>query len=112
MVLVLFVILGAYLLIRICADNASLSQAQKQIADSRARKEKWCTAIEDQELESELRLFISRPENRNAVLEQVSEVYDKILDGKRIDEFYPRDLWCKRKKDWSYEFHEKVQTLI
>lgn len=112
MVLVLFVILGTYLLIRICADNASLSQAQKRISDSSARKEKWCSAIEDEELENELRLFISRPENRDAVLEQVSEVYDKILDGKRIDEFYPRDLWCKKKKGWSYEFHEEVQTLI
>lgn len=112
MVLVLFVILGAYLLIQICADNASYNKAQKQISDSRDRKERWCSTIIDRNLETELRLFINRPENRDAVLKQVSDVYDKILEGKRIDELYPRWMWCKKKKNWSDKYHEEMQELV
>ena len=82
------------------------------MADTEARRNQWLSMITDDELEQELRLFISRPENRDAVLKEVSDVYDEILQGRRIDELFPRWLWCKKKKGWSDTYHEKVQEIV
>ena len=103
---------GGYYGNKLLNEHISHREADKRSADARARRDKWCSMVIDRVLEEELRLFISRPENRDAVLEQVSEVYDQILDGARIDELYPRWMWCKKKKDWSHEFHEEVQKTV
>ena len=103
---------GAYYGNKLLNEHIDHKEADKCRTDARARKDKWCSMVTDRALEEELRLFISRPENQDAVLEQVSEVYDKILDGRRIDELYPRWMWCKKKKDWSHGFHEKVQETV
>ncbi len=34
------------------------------------------------------------------------------MDGGRIDELYPREMWRKKKKNRSHEFHEEVQTFV
>lgn len=112
MELVLFIILGGYLLLRVGSEKAASYAAKKQADKSRETKSTWVECITDRVLEEELRMFISRPENQSAILDQVTEVYDKILNGKRIDEFYPRELWCKKERKWSHEYHERVQTNI
>lgn len=103
---------GAYYGNKLLNEHIDHKEANKRRTEVKARRDKWCSMVTDRVLEEELRQFISRPENRDAVLEQVSEVYDGILGGKCIDEFYPRELWCKKKKDWSHEFHEEVQTIV
>lgn len=103
---------GAHYGGKLFAERIEHEEAKRCQSDARARKDRWCSKVIDQELEKELRLFISRPENRESILEQVSKAYDKILDDVRIDELYPRQLWCKKEKGWSDEQHEAVQSLL
>lgn len=103
---------GAHYGNKLLGEHVDHKEADERRAEVKTRRDQWCARITDRALEEELRLFISRPENQDAVLEYVSKVYDKILDGGRIDEFYPREMWCKKKKGWSHEFHEEVQTFV
>lgn len=103
---------GGYYGNKLLNEHIDHKEADNRRTEVKTRRDQWCSMVTDRALEEELRLFISRPENQDAVLEQVSEVYDKILDGRRIDEFYPRELWCKKKKDWSHGFHEEVQEIV
>ena len=103
---------GAYYGNKLLGEHVSIKDANRNIADARTRKDQWVAMVTDRTLEEELRLFIACPENQDAVLERVSEVYDKILDGRHIDELYPRWMWCKKKEDWSYVFHEEVQEIV
>lgn len=89
---------GAYYGNKLLNEHIDCKEANKRRTEVKARRDKWCSMVTDRVLEEELRLFISRPENRDAVLEQVSEVYDQILDDRRIDELYPRWMWCKKRR--------------
>lgn len=103
---------GAHYGNKLLGEYVGHEEASERRTEVKTRRDQWCAMVTDRALEEELRLFIGRPENQDAVIECVSEVYDKILDGRRIDEFYPREMWCKKKKDWSHEFHEEVQTFV
>lgn len=48
----------------------------------------------------------------NAVLEEVSCVYDDIFQGKRVDELYPRWLWCENKRGLDNKSYEEEQIAI
>lgn len=112
MELLLFLIIGGYFLLRCCAENAGSRIDDRNRRIKKAERDRWIDSVTNKEVEQELELFISRPENRDKVLEEVAEVYDGILAGKRLDEVYPREFWCKCKKGWSWQFHERVQELI
>lgn len=99
-------------MLRITADKCASAEASKSFKKAQAAKDEWRSRVTNRALEEELRLFISRPENRDVILNEVKDVYDSILYGKRIDELYPRELWCKAKKSWTWSFHEEVQELI
>ena len=103
---------GGYYGNKLLNEHIDHKEADNRRTEVKTRRDQWCSMVTDRALEEELRLFISRPENQDAVLAHVSEVYNKIFENNRIDELIPRWMWCEKKTNWSNEYHEEVQEFI
>lgn len=93
-------------------DDVALVRYDARYRQESARFDAWKKLVTNWNLERELKLFMERPENRDKLLDEVAEAYDSILEGKRLDEVYPRSYWTKPKKGWTPEYHEKVQNYV
>lgn len=96
-----------------------LTQIKKQkgalAKDSMKKQRKiseWKARVTDRNLERQLKAFIQNPENKETVSMTVSPVYDSIWRDKDFSDLFPKDRWCRRKDDWTLEYHEQVQREL
>lgn len=104
MELILAIFFGVVLVSQVYLDKSATKAAKTQYQRERTVKKSWINRVVNPELEGELKHSI---ENGTDYLEEVSPVYDTILDRKSLVDVYPRQYWPKPQKDWSAEDYER-----
>lgn len=80
MELVLFIILGGYLLLRVGSEKAASYVARQDRQKEKEIRETWIKKVTNPELEAELKAYVDDPKNIRAVLDEVRDVYDAIFE--------------------------------
>lgn len=111
--LIIAVVLGAILFGKCASDRTKGNRRRKEVETKAQIVSAWKTKVRDLNLEYQLREFISRPENKEKVLEEVSEVYDKIFaNGRPLSELWPTKYWIKRNRKWTAEDYERLDRGV
>lgn len=100
---------GLYLLIKVLNEKIG-HQLTKKANDMRLQTiERWVDSVHNKELEGEIDLFLNDPNNRQAMFNEVVEVYDQIFKEYKLAEIYPNKYWSKSKvKGMSDEEYTKL----
>ena len=109
MELVIAVILVIILFVKINSDKEAKRSACERFDEKQRKISEWKARVTDRNLERQLKAFIQNPENKETVSMTVSPVYDSIWRDKDFSDLFPKDRWCRRKDDWTLEYHEQVQ---
>ena len=112
MELVIAVLLVIILFVKIGSDKEAKKSACERFDEKQRKIAEWKARVTDRNLERQLKDFIQNPENKETVSMTVSPVYDSIWQDKNFSDLFPKDRWCRRKDDWTSEYHEQFQREL
>lgn len=112
MELVIAVLLVIILFVKIGSDKEAKKSACERFDEKQRKIAEWKARVTDRNLERQLKDFIQNPEKKETVSMTVSPVYDSIWQDKNFSDLFPKDRWCRRKDDWTSEYHEQFQREL
>ena len=108
MELLLAIFIGATLIAKVSSDKRAVKENRDKYDKERAIKDRWVSGVENATLERETAAFIKT----GGFLDEVAPAYDAILGRSKLEELYPMEKWCKRKRSWTAEEHERFQEQV